>query len=107
MEPGRRGANKRANSEDLSPPPFLVHLGGRGRVVFLDSLLPIFSLFYFSLFFFPLLLLLLLRFHRLAFTFSIRDSNPFSNSSQQGKVFDYSRMFDVPGIVETWSIDRF
>lgn len=68
---GRRGANnKRSPIPRISPPPpLLVRLGeGRRRR---DSLLPLLSHFLFP---------------------------PVFDSSQQGKVFDYSRMFDVPGI---------
>lgn len=71
---GRRGANnKRSPIPRISPTlPLLVRLGeGRRRR---DSLLPLLPLL--SHFLFP----------------------PVFDSSQQGKVFDYSRMFDVPGI---------
>lgn len=77
--------------EDLATPFSLVHLEGRmererGEGSSILFLFLIFFLFFSPPFFF---------FSRLAILAS------------REKLFDYSRMFDVPGIVETWSIDRF
>lgn len=83
--------------EDLATPFSLVHLEGRmgrerGEGSSILFLFPIFFLFFSPPFFFFSRLPSLTRLAILA---------------SREKLFDYSRMFDVPGIVETWSIDRF
>lgn len=82
-----RGANKRANSAHP-----LFHLEGRERIVFL-----------FSSYFFPLLLLL----SRVYLLYLPVIRTRLAILASREKLFDRWRMFDVPGIVETRSIDGF